>query len=389
MAAARRNLIFRNPRDQEHAGTGKRHRDGQKTMDDIPISQLVAGLGALVGIWLGFTARALRFCTLSAVETAYFGENWVQIRMWVFAIAVAAAGTLVLVETDTIDISETVHLLPRFAILGPVLGGLLFGLGMAAVGTCSFGAILRASGGDLRGLIVVLVVGIVGYMTIRGFLAPLRIAFVEPAAIPLGGGLNATAGSLVGSIAKEISAAPTIAAIVAILGLAAWCLKDGEFRGNARAVIGATSVGLAVIAGWYVTGYVGADDFDPQPTESVTFVAASSSSLIFLMTYTGSSISFPIGLFFGVLIGGAIAAWRNNEMRLEAFDDPREMRRHIIGAVLMGIGGVLAMGCSLGQGLTGVSTLALPSFLALLSMWAGAVIGLRILIYGWPRIAKD
>ncbi len=365
-------------------------------LEDIPISHLMALLGGVIGVWLGFTARALRFCTLSAVETAYFGQNWVQVRMWVFAIAVAAAGTLVLTETGTIDLSETVHLLPRFALVGPILGGLMFGLGMAAVGTCSFGAVLRASGGDMRGLVVFVLVGIFGYMTIRGLLAPMRLALIEPLALPLQDGSNATIGSITlstlsGSNASGGSAisedtdltAPIVSGLFIML-LAFWCLRDAAFRMNGRALLGATSVGLAVLAGWFVTGYIGADDFDPQPVGSVTFVAASSSTLIYFMTYTGASINFPVGLLIGVVLGGFLAAWRKREFRLEAFDDPREMRRHVFGAILMGVGGVLSMGCSLGQGLTGVSTLAIPSFLALISMWAGAIIGLRILIYGWP-----
>ena len=141
------------------------------------IATIVALGAAILGIIVGFTARWTRFCTLSAVETAIYGGNSVQIRMWVFAIAVAAAGTALLVDAGMVDLSETVHLLPRFAIAGPVIGGLLFGLGMAAVGTCGFGSVLRAGGGDLRGLVVVIIIGMVGYMTIRGLFAFPRLAF--------------------------------------------------------------------------------------------------------------------------------------------------------------------------------------------------------------------
>jgi uncharacterized membrane protein YedE/YeeE len=110
--------------------------------------------------------------------------------------------------------------------------------------------------------------------------------------------------------------------------------------------------------------------------------------VIYLMTFTGATVTFGAGLLFGVLLGSFLAAWRFDELRLEAFDDPREMRRHLTGAVLMGVGGVLSMGCSIGQGLSGVSTLALPSFLALLSIWGGAALGLKLLFDGWSLWPK-
>lgn len=353
-------------------------------MEDFPITSLMALLGSGIGLLLGFTARTVRFCTLSAVETAAYGDNWIQIRMWVMAIAVAAALTLAMSATGLIDLSETVHLLPRFAILGPILGGLLFGLGMAAVGTCSFGAVLRAAGGDLRGVIVALVVGLVGYMTIRGLIAPMRMALVEPVSVRLDAPGNATLPSLTAELlGTSDPTLPIAISALAILLMALWCLYSADFRKHRAALFGAVLVGLLVAAGWFVTGYLGQDDFDPQPVGSVTFVAASSDTVMYLMTFTGDTISFNIGLFLGVLAGGFLAAWRKGELRLEGFDDAREMRRHLAGACLMGVGGVLSMGCSIGQGLSGVSTLALPSFLALFSMWGGALLGLAILFNGW------
>lgn len=350
--------------------------------DDLPIPVLMAAIGAVIGIVLGFVARTARFCTLSAVETAWYGNDRTQLRMWVFAIAAAVAGTLVLTETGLVNLSSTVHLLPRIALAGPILGGFLFGLGMAAVGTCSFGAVLRAGGGDMRGLVVFLIVGVFGYMTVRGFLAIPRMSTVEVLSVPLPEGANSTLGALA-AMAAGTDALALPVSVLAVIALAMWCLKAPSFRGNPLAVLGSAAVGLLVVAGWYTTGHIGADDFDPQPVESLSFVAASGSTVMYFMTFTGSAISFPIGLVLGVFLGAFLAAWRKDELRMDGFDDSREMRRHMIGAVLMGVGGVMSMGCSVGQGLTGVSTLAVPSFLALVSMWAGAVIGLHVLIYGW------
>lgn len=359
-------------------------------MEEIPITTIMAALGGMIGLVLGYVARSNRFCTLSAVETAYLGGDFKQIRMWVFAIAIAALGTLLLQEFALITLSGTVHLRPRIALGGPIIGGLMFGFGMAAVGTCSFGAVLRAGGGDMRGVVVALVVGAVGYMTIRGLVAPARQAFIEPISIPLSAGDNATLPSLFQQVTGfDGGMAALLVSLVVIAVLMVWCLRDRAFTHNPTALWGSIAVGLLVVAGWFVTGHIGADEFNPQPVESITFVSATSAALIYVMTFTGDEINFPVGLFLGVLGGSFLAAWRSKELRLDAFDDVREMRRHLLGAVLMGVGGVFSMGCSLGQGLSGVSTLALPSFLALGSMWVGSAIGLHILINGWPAAFRS
>lgn len=358
-------------------------------IDELPIQSLVASLGAALGLCFGYVGRLTRFCTLSAVETAIYGDHWVQMRMWVFAIAVAILGTAFLTQYELIDLSGTVHMLPRIAVAGPILGGLIFGIGMAAVGTCGFGSALRAGSGDMRGLMTVGIIAIVGYTTIRGFLALPRQVLIEPLSIPLPNGSTSTVHGL---LALAFDADPEKLAfplaIACSFALAVWCLKDAQFRTNRRALIGATVVGLLVVAGWFATGNIGADTFDPQPTESLSFVAAASNTLIYFMTFTGATISFGVGMLLGVFAGSFLAARQKNELRMEGFDEPREMRRHIAGAILMGFGGVLSMGCSIGQGLTGVSTLAVPSFLALISMWLGAAIGLHILIHGWTLSAR-
>ncbi|RVU38168.1 YeeE/YedE family protein [Hwanghaeella grinnelliae] len=357
--------------------------------EDVPIQSIVASIGAIIGLIFGYIGRITRFCTLSAVETAVYGEHWVQMRMWVFAIAVAILGTFLLVQYDLVDLSNTVHMLPRVAILGPILGGLIFGVGMAAVGTCGFGSALRAGSGDLRGLMTVGIIAIVGYMTIRGFLAIPRQTLIEPLSFSLPAGATATVhGLLALAFDLEPDALAMPVSLLMTAALAIWCLKDTEFRTNRRALFGSVMVGLLVVAGWFATGYIGADEFEPQPTESLSFVAAASSTLIYFMTFTGATISFGVGMLLGVFGGSFLAARQKNEVRLEGFDEPREMRRHIAGAILMGFGGVLSMGCSIGQGLTGVSTLAVPSFLALFSMWLGAALGLHILIHGWTLSAR-
>ena len=339
--------------------------------------------GGLVGLAFGYIARAQRFCTLSAFESALYGGSWTQARMWALAIAVAAVGVHLLDWLDVVALQETFHLLPRIVWLGPIIGGLLFGLGMAAVGTCAFGALLRGAGGDMRALVVLLVIGITGYMTMRGLIAYARVPLVEGSSIPLHDSWDASLPSLLGWIAGVDPADLKLPSALAVAaGLLFWVFRDRDFRGQTVSAISAAMIGLLIVGGWAVTGAMGADPFDPQPLISLRFVAPLGDGLIYLMSFTGATIDFGIASVFGVLIGGFLAAWRHGECRLEAFDDAREMRRHLMGGIFMGVGGVVAMGCTIGQGLTGASTLALPSFLALGLIVLGAVIGLKLLMMG-------
>ena len=352
-------------------------------LEDLPTPTLMGVLGFATGIAFGYIARLHRFCTLSAIESALYGGAWLQARMWALAIAVAVLCTHGLHASGLIDLTQSFHLLPRIMWFSPIIGGLLFGLGMAAVGTCGFGALLRAGGGDMRGMVVVLVIGVTGYMTMRGLLGMPRAWLADAQAIALAEGWDASLTSLAawasgyGVAEVRMPVALTVSGLIAL-----WCLGDRQFRRNRRSVFAGAAIGGLITFGWFATGYLGQSDFDPQPLASLGFVAPVGDSLLYLMTFTGSAISFGIASVLGTMLGAVLAAWRKHELRMDAFDDVREMRRHLLGAVLMGVGGVLAMGCTIGQGLSGVSTLAIPSFFALGSIVAGAVLGLRILVAG-------
>jgi len=136
---------------------------------------------------------------------------------------------------------------------------------------------------------------------------------------------------------------------------------------------------LLVPVAWYVTGVIGFDDFEPTPLASFTFVAPVGESIQYLMTFTGSTINFGIAVIGGIIIGSFIAAKSSGEFRVEAFTDADDMVRHMVGGSIMGIGGVMALGCTVGQGITGMSTLAIGSVLALLSILFGGYFGMKYL----------
>jgi hypothetical protein len=147
-------------------------------------------------------------------------------------------------------------------------------------------------------------------------------------------------------------------------------------------IVSAVLVGLCVAGGWYITGVIGADPFDPQPFRSYSFVSAIGETQMYLMIFGGTSITFGVGAFFGVLVGAFIGATAQKELCLEAFDGEKEMARHLVGGALMGFGAVTMLGCTLGQGVTGIATLSIGSILAVISMGVGAVFGLHYLLEG-------
>ena len=349
----------------------------------LSVTTTVAIFGCLGGIALGFTARRLRFCTLSAIENAAFGGDFTQMRMWGLAIAVSIIGAQGLHMAGVIDLGRSFHVVPEINWLGAVAGGLIFGFGMAAIGTCSFGSLLRLGGGDLRAFFDVLVIGVVGYMTMRGITGIFREEVIEATALVLPDGRNQELPSLLA--AATGFAEDNLRWLLSLLLAAAilvWCFKDPLFRARPAAAFGGVVVGLVVVSGWWVTGVVGADPFDPQPLGSYTYIRPVGDGLVYLMTFSGSTITFGIGTVVGTLVGAALASLSTGEAHWEGFDDLREMRRHLFGAAAIGFGGVTAMGCTVGQGITGIGTLAATSFLALISIWIGGVVGVRILVYG-------
>ena len=260
------------------------------------------------------------------------------------------------------------------------LGGLIFGYGMALAGNCGFGALSRLAGGDLRSLLIVIVMGISAYMALNGPLAHLRIALFPTAAADPG----APAG-----YAELVSGATGLPGWLVAAGIAgallAWALGHPEFRRSTRHVFWAAIVGFAILSGWIGMSWLSEQGFDALIPVSHSFTAPLGETLLYLMTSSGGGLSFAIGSVGGVLAGGVLGAVWQRQFRWEACDDPRELGRQIAGGALMGIGGVLALGCSVGQGLTAFSTLSFSAPVVLGAIALGAAIGLRQLIQAGTR----
>ncbi|MDA7947075.1 MAG: YeeE/YedE family protein [Hyphomicrobiaceae bacterium] len=345
--------------------------------------QLVALSGFALGVVAGGVARWARFCTFGAVEDMVLTGDLRRLKSWALAIAVATLAVQIMHVSGIARIDQTFYLGTTFHWAGAIVGGLMFGVGMALVGTCGFGTLVRLGGGDLKAFVAFLVMGLTAYMTAGGVTGYARRYILEAADIDLtrigGQGLPHFAAALTG-IDPQFLWMP-IALIVAGL-LFAWCLSNGGLKGTPRDVASGVIIGLVVAGGFAATGIMGSDPFDPAPVRSLSYVIPPGRAVIYLLTFIGAMIDFSIALVFGTLAGSFAAAMLNKELRIEAYDDAREMRRHLLGAFLMGFGGVSAYGCTIGQGVSGMATLSLAAPLALGAILIGAIGGLYYLLTG-------
>jgi len=348
---------------------------------DLEVNEKVALLAFLLGLVFGAIGQRTNFCTMGAVSDWVNMGDKNRLRAWLLAIGVAILATAYLQWSGRVDLQQSIYLTPNFGWLGHVLGGVLFGIGMTLASGCGQRTLVRLGGGNLKSLLVFLVLGITAYMTLRGLLALVRVDLVEKANVDLAGlglpgqGLPAMAGRLTG--ADDL---PLISLALAVLlggGLVAYAFAARAFRRSFDDILAGIAIGLIVAAGWYVTGVIGFDDFEPTRLESFTFVAPAGESLMYLMTFTGSTIGFGVAAVFGVILGSFLYAVACRRFRIEAFASAGDMTRHLVGAALMGFGGVLSLGCTIGQGVTGMSTLAAGSLLTLVSIVFGSALTMK------------
>ncbi len=340
---------------------------------------VTAFVGLLMGIAIGYAVRRARLCSFGALEDALGGGDYRRLRVFGLALAVALAGTQAMIVLGGFLPHETPYLPSRLALLAIPAGGVMFGIGMALVGTCGFGSLVRLGGGDLRAFVVVLTLAAASYALLRGILAPLRIGVIEPIALPVPGGHPAGLIEVSEGLAGISLRVPLSVLIVLLLLL--FALGDRRLFKAPRLLTAGLVLGLAICVGWLFTGVL-ADDFATNRIQSLTFVAPVARGVFSIVLGGVEWLEFATMSVPGVVIGSWLSARLDDEFRWEAFDDHYEMRRHLGGAVLMGAGGILAGGCTIGQGLTAGSLLALSWPLAIGGIVIGARIGMAILVEG-------
>ena len=347
-------------------------------MDDvISDAGLVALVGMFGGILLGLAARIGRFCTLGAIEDLYYGENPLRLRMWGIAIGVSVVGTFGLSMISLLDLQQTLYLGQNWNPIASICGGLVFGYGMALAGNCGYGALARVGGGDLRSLLIVLVMGIFAYITLGGPLSSARIwVFGSPEQ-------STTISTFAHSLAQVSGLAVELCGIAIGVGIIAFTLLSSSLRRSPSYIFWGAIAGLAIVSGWAGTQWVADNGFNATRVVTHTFSAPIGETILYTMTSSGNAISFGTGSVVGVILGAFLGSLFKGHFRWEACDDARELRRQILGAALMGIGAVVAVGCSVGQGLSAFSVLAFSAPVTLACILLGAAIGLRQLILGF------
>jgi len=341
-----------------------------------------AGAMALVGLAgglaLGLAARMGRFCTLGAIEDALYGGCDIRMRTWALAVAVAITAVHAMAGLGWMDPAATFYVAGGWNPLAHAAGGLLFGYGMALAGNCGYGALARLGGGDLRGFVVVLVMGVSAYVVLSGPLATARLAAFPP---------DLLSGTIPPSFAALAAAATGLSAPTAGLAIglaiAGAALGSARMRADRGAIAWGTVVGLAIASGWAGSAWIATHGFAGETLQSHSFARPLGDSLIWLMLASGLSVGFALGSVAGVLAGATLGSLIRGQFRWEACDDPRELRRQMAGAVAMGAGGAVALGCSVGQGLSAFSVLAYGAPLTVTAIWLGAWAGLRHLIHGF------
>ena len=339
---------------------------------------LAAGAGFVIGLLFGASVQRTGFCLTRALHGAWLSGDLLKLRAFALAAAVALIGSQLLHAAGVVDLGRSLYFTPGLPWLALLLGGLLFGYGMVMANACGARSLVLLGAGNLRAFVVLVCLGMSAYWTLSGILAPARLWLGEMGTLALSATL-AREGlpGLLSAIGLPVGVARWLLVAALALPLLWFSLASASFRASPRDVAGGLLVGLLIPAGWLATGWLGADDFEPVPPASLTFVAPVGAALQYLMLYTGTTLVFGVAVVGGVLAGALAAALASSSFRLEGFDSPARMLRSMAGGVLMGTGGVLALGCSIGQGLTGLSTLSPGTALALPAIVLGASVALR------------
>jgi len=337
----------------------------------------VTGGAFVLAFIFGAVANRTDFCTMGAVSDWVNMGDFNRMRMWLLAIAVAVLGSAGLQAAGLVDLSKSIYPGPNFTWLSYLVGGFLFGIGMTLGSGCGSKTLIRIGGGNLKSVLVYVFLGIAAYMTLRGILGAFRVGVLEKAAVTLPCGQD---------VPTLLGVSPVLVAALVGAALLAFVYSSRDFRSHPEYTLGGVVTGLVVVGGWYVSGHVGHLAEDPNTLqeafvatnsgrmESFSFVSPLAYTLEYLMFWTDKSkiITYGIASAAGVIAGSAAYALASGKFRWEGFRDAEDTALHMIGGLLMGFGGVTALGCTIGQGITGFSTLALGSIMTFVAIVAGS-----------------
>lgn len=350
-------------------------------LDILSETTLTAMIGLVGGVVLGLAARMGRFCTLGALEDLLYGSSSARFRMWGISIGASIIGVFALSSMGLFDVTRSMYLSQNINILAAIIGGLMFGYGMALCGNCGYGALARLGGGDLRSFVIVLVMGISAYAVLSGPFAQMRVWL-----FPISPSTNEIPDGIAHMVAAWTGLSTNLIGMLIGASVIVITLADRDFITDVKSIFWALMVAVAIVTAWAGTYWIAQNGFEATPVTAHTFSAPVGETLIYVMNGSAFRPGFGVGSVVGVLIGAFIGSLFKGHFRWEACEDPRELRRQIIGGAIMGVGAVIAMGCSVGQGISAFSVLALSAPITFVAIFAGAWFGLRQLIEGFDRI---
>ncbi|MEW6560981.1 MAG: YeeE/YedE family protein [Pseudomonadota bacterium] len=345
--------------------------------------------GFALSLVFGAIMQRTRFCTMGSVSDIVNMGSWMRMRMWVLAIATATIGFNLLAAGGVIDASQTIYTTAKVLWLSALVGGLLFGFGMVLASGCGSKTLVRIGEGNLKAVVVFVMIAVFAYITLRGITAEVRVRLFDKVAVNLSGpqDLPAIVAHATGLPLPGLQLALGLG-VGLLLGI--WALSAREFR-TANNLLAGFGLGAVIVGVWFVSGKLGFLAEDPQTLqaayigtqnnkmESLSFVAPLAYTLFWFMMYSDASNVLTLGIVsvFGVIAGSAGMALITRQFRWEGFRGAEDTANHMVGGALMGIGGVTALGCTIGQGMSGVSTLSITSWIAFLSIVGGAVLGVK------------
>jgi uncharacterized protein len=366
----------------------ERHGRGRRNVGE-PVQggdNIVILSGLLIGLVYGAVGLLSGFCLMSSLRGWWAKGDSRLVRTYALALGIAISATQLIAARGAVDLGKSIYLQPSFSAPLMFFGGLLFGYGMVLSNGCGSRALVLLGRGNLRSLVVVIVLGISAQMALKGLIAPARIAVLQ---LSQASPKILSVPALLSVLGVNETYTRMLASSVISGALIIFAFAHAPFQRAWGQIATGIIVGLLIAAGWFATGYIGADDFNPAPVTSLTFVAPIADTLQYAMLSTGLTVNFGIATVAGVFAGSLVTALVTRRFHWEGYSSPRHMLRSVGGAALMGAGGAMAYGCSIGQGLTGLSTLALASFVAVAGILLGTAAGLRGVLRVQPLIATD
>lgn len=338
--------------------------------------------GAVIGFIFGFIVLATNFCTMGSISDFMTFGDFRRFRSWLLASATAIIGAQWLGYIGAVDLNKSMYLSANLNWFGSIAGGFIFGIGMVLAGGCASRNLARAGAGDLRSLIVILVVGLFAYMTISGIFAPTRAYLDQATSISLSAAGTQSMGAILSSgLGLNPETAGWLVLLFVAGALLIYCFASAAFRSSGVHIIAGLGIGLCVVAGWALTG-LAYDEFAARPTPpgSLSFVRPAGDTMEFLARSTAYEVPpFAVMFVIGGLAGSFAAALLTGKLRLSGFTGPADTARNLLGAAMMGVGGVMALGCTIGQAITGFSTLAAGSVLAFAAIVTGGIVGVKLM----------